>query len=386
MHKHEVAPDHMYFSSDYFAMTNAAQEDLILPLLSASLKIHTRFKAAIARFPFVDIKGKIGIISQISKGVWPFNKHPELLGCLNKFERMLRALDKRDHYVHQFNVFLLGWQILSALYKKEPELTNGESIKDSLLAWFTASIFHDIGYVLESLPKALLFFEGIYRELELNPLADQFQMLSQETCSTFLPDIKTSLFSNLSPDKCLKSFIEESLDVSPSISSAVLADLANTNNHGLFSALLFLKSLPDSYFHPTNRNRKKLSRVASAICLHSINPTHIQSEFFNAKKNIYALTLFISDTLQDWSRDYYIDTEWPTFMLKSICSTESKIEMSILIKNADWSDPVIKKIKDAVNAKKKVLEQLNTSLYSLDLVVTYSSVNGYINESIHLKF
>jgi len=93
-----------------------------------------------------------------------FDLPPEFTSYIEEYERREGALqsiaDYRDHFIHPFHVFCLGYRILDrwieALVRKEIErlplyLTENQDPDYNLKACFIASIYHDVGFPSEKL-------------------------------------------------------------------------------------------------------------------------------------------------------------------------------------------------------------------------------------------
>ena len=70
---------------------------------------------------------------------------------IHRFESVLLLdPDYRDHFLHQFQVFLLGALIIDKLYNTEPVRSFEESCGCKLeLAWLAASTYHDFNYAIQ---------------------------------------------------------------------------------------------------------------------------------------------------------------------------------------------------------------------------------------------
>jgi hypothetical protein len=76
-----------------------------------------------------------------------------MLGQFQKHEGVLYAIPYyRDHFVHAFHVFCLGYLILNHWWKPEVRFlcpANAKDEEQTLKRWFIASIQHDIAYPVE---------------------------------------------------------------------------------------------------------------------------------------------------------------------------------------------------------------------------------------------
>jgi hypothetical protein len=81
------------------------------------------------------------------------DKFSSVFSKFQKHEGVLYALPNyRDHFIHMFHVFTLGYLILNSLWKNGISISeeNDENKKTALLkSWFLASIQHDIAYPIQ---------------------------------------------------------------------------------------------------------------------------------------------------------------------------------------------------------------------------------------------
>jgi hypothetical protein len=88
-----------------------------------------------------------------------YNCIPEVLypDVLSKLETLLKEMNPhyRDHYIHQFQVFLLGELIIDILYKNKKIEKN---IDELCKGWMLASTFHDVNYPVQEHDKFMRDF------------------------------------------------------------------------------------------------------------------------------------------------------------------------------------------------------------------------------------
>jgi hypothetical protein len=157
----------------------------------------------------------------------------------------------RDHFLHEFQVFLLGAIIIDSLYNTQPvrdfEKATGSRIED---AWLAASTYHDFDYAIQNYEDWMQEFfaqflhvkDGVPVSLNLEGVVVRDDFLSK------LKDICATINYNL--DDCMVRFIFE---------KAVLE-----RNHAALATLSFLNR-----FKRNNLLTKPaINRATLAIFLH----------------------------------------------------------------------------------------------------------------------
>ncbi len=217
----------------------------------------------------------------------------------------------RDHFVHQFNVFLTGYKIIDLLGTESIDVLDSEETNhfcNIYRIWFLCSLFHDIVYTIEKmdewLPTSLQRFLGVGKDEEEkwssvynhNVLNwDKFYMLNKDhfaemkdyyVCSNVDTGKKISFQS-------LSGLFDEGI-------------LGNKKNHGTMSALWLLRqnapkeTVDDDLLAGTEKKARVIA--ATAIALHtsdtlkSIHPKIIFDKF------PIPFLLMLCDNLCEWGR------------------------------------------------------------------------------------
>lgn len=221
---------------------------------------------------------------------------------------LLRNPEYRDHFLHQFQVFLLGAYIIDKLYGnnekciREYNKNYNCSIEE---AWLLASTYHDFNYSIQryDLWSKEFFSQALNTKCKLSDLKldtafirENFLLKTRDLCDAL------------------------SLKMDHGVTNFFFEEAVTERNHGLLSALSMLKLLENS-------NGKKISRegqiqVAVAIALHDYN---IWAAFANLKdgnlplwyenfakeehlknlefiKHPLVFLLIFCDTVQEWGR------------------------------------------------------------------------------------
>jgi hypothetical protein len=225
----------------------------------------------------------------------------------------------RDHFFHAIEVCFLGhlllltkdqngqylWQHVAANLRnarhsgkwlKEPGEKKPESpntLEDVLRQWYLASLFHDVGYVIQ-------VFSAATKMLEFYPHASEMKVFQEA--------LKRS-HKNLS-DSIRKSEIASILELSE------IQDLGE--DHGVIAAI-HLKSLIDKL--SKDKYPGNYFPAIRAIGLH--NERHAKVSF---QKDPLGVLLILCDTIQEWNRPHLRFTTAPSMLLARLMGKEEELE------------------------------------------------------------
>lgn len=186
------------------------------------------------------------------QSLWQSRFQMEYPDIQKSFEAVLQLdLEYRDHFLHEFQVFLLGALIIDRLYDTPPirsfEKLSGSTLED---AWLAASTYHDFNYPVEKcegwmkeLFKQFLHIKnGVPVSLNLEGVVvrDDFLSKMKDICATI----------NYNMDDCIVRFVFE---------KAVLE-----RNHAALATLSFLNKFENNSWLTTPAT----NQAALAIFLH----------------------------------------------------------------------------------------------------------------------
>jgi hypothetical protein len=210
----------------------------------------------------------------------------------------------RDHFIHQYQVFLLGYYIIRMLNTLEKpfhedycrslnlDIADEEKEKIADIAWLITSTFHDIAYPLEKikrwLPKIIVDFlgeegKGITPEVPVEKIFFQSQ-----TYLNFVNEI-AAFFSEM--------------DFFPGIREAdfrawLQGEVASSKDHGVLGSLILMK--------PGFLSKKEIILPSAlAIALHKRLGLKVKSKGGKISYDRFPLffLLLYCDLVQEWNRD-----------------------------------------------------------------------------------
>lgn len=227
-----------------------------------------------------------------------FKKHEELL--------LYGLSDFRDHFMHQFHVFVSGYIIINLIgfdkfkekIQKSMNKALGKSVEISdfnvLRIWFLVSFFHDHAYIFEKIQKELgNFFESTFNE-EFNIYLNWDQMLKTKSkFPTYLTNLQ-SFFSKqegTNPDAIIKNYLDS---------------IINTHDHGVLSALLLLNYYSEyKNINPNHGNIKDDCLYAAfAISVHNRYENLMEDNLMQISFETFPIAFLLSfcDIAQSFGR------------------------------------------------------------------------------------
>lgn len=234
-------------------------------------------------------------------------------GFLKKFEPILlhifagEKMPYRDHYLHQFQVFLLGIYIIDKLYSIDKEIFPPQKERQLLeKQWLVASSFHDVLYPVQLYDEwSQGFFEEILGiEVGASDLKSQFidktllasmGYLITSLCKTHF---KKDLYANwLASEKPLIKFFYERI--------------TTDKHHCVLGGLSLLKKAIEEVKN-TDLLNKVFIPAALAICLHHVEvwgelkEKHGLSEI-KLDNDPLAFLLLYCDCVQEWGRPFGVE-------------------------------------------------------------------------------
>ncbi len=201
------------------------------------------------------------------------------LDFFRDFESLLKLdLERkyRDHFLHQFQVFLLGTRIIDDLYDTISEIystsLSGKAIDHAVeLAWLAASTFHDFAYPVERYSQ---WDEELFRRLLGAPSPTSLQLeriFVEEGFVEYLDQIASHL-DRAADNSCGKWCYGQETMVNEKLRRFLMAKIVRDKNHGVLSAVAWLKKVRSDKH--TARNEQFMTWIAApaatAMALHDM--------------------------------------------------------------------------------------------------------------------
>ena len=236
------------------------------------------------------------VLDKIKKLWVKSEKETGLFDTVEKFEEVLKGMrdrDYRDHFIHSFNVFLLGYYILNRL-----DMTQSESMSNDVdLSWMLAATFHDVAYTIQEMEfwvnQLIWEFLGINPNLSIN--------VAQILPITY-PDFM-KIISSWHKGHCQSALEYYRIDsIDWTFLNEMNASLTQRKDHGVLGALMLAHLLAIRHgFLPREGVYGNFLYNHVPAC-HAISVHHMSAVKVSFEKHPLAFLLILCDELQDEGR------------------------------------------------------------------------------------
>jgi len=286
--------------------------------------------------------------TNLIKTLWsnciPKVPYPDIL---SKFESLLKEMNPhyRDHYIHQFQVFLIGELIIDILNKNKKLERN---IDELCKGWMLASTFHDVNYPVQEHDKFMKeFFDQTLGNHQFGLLDFKNNYVDCKFSSSI--ELILGFMQNCFIDKDTPILTTETMNL---IREFFYYRVTLSKNHGILSALGLMKKLEnhldlhkviipasaaiafhdDDIWHPLKgiKGERKDDNTTRFESLINLSPL----KRIDFTKHPLVFLLILCDNIQDWGR-HYKDSERETqvkeanFKLKNIEYTSNKVTIQL---------------------------------------------------------
>jgi hypothetical protein len=309
--------------------------------------------------------------NEVFTDLWPNYIGPNYTDFLKIFEPSLQYISAetrakgdpiyRDHYLHQFQVFLLGLPIIDKFYDR----LKTDTLPNPELSWLIATSFHDIAYPVQKFDYwSENFFKDVFKldrtpsilELKTNFIDEKFL-----ACMGYL-------ISELCPKHLNHPISPHWADCEDDYVQFFYRKITDEKNHGVMSSISLLKIIQ------SETNKKKIEKAmgkkyetalkqvilpsALAIALHDDKVWN--AELFDLKKqknkknqqrnflknlefdkDPLSFLLIFCDSVQEWGRPSKSEESAKEnfgmkFYLKNFDCTQDKVDIKL------WTPDCIK--------------------------------------------
>jgi hypothetical protein len=388
----------------YPQLTADSEKCLIQPLLENNIFKSRTINRYFASYPSAKEGEKADVICKIMEDIW---KEEKLFKTFKSFDFFLATSGKRGHFVHQFEVYLLGLNFILYFHGKDNlfHLKYGlESLDQVIFAWLITASAHDFGYSVEGAHKIFTKLSKLYKNFGLEYLSDKLnvgefkEIIKKEgdfskiyirkessTLTGSFLDIKSLVL------KSIKNSLSLSLNEAVKLESTFIKD----NRHGYVSALLLSRILLADLIGKNELNHvikswkyKSLGLAAGAIAIHNLDSNSETETSLIPKikyeKNPLAYLLFIVDNIQDWSRTLFRDENFPEYKLEKYSLSNNDMRLEYAVIHTDWNDEAKQSVDDFLKAKSLILKKLKkpTNPFGLNISLHFHGNNNNIYQPI----
>jgi ribosomal protein S15P/S13E len=267
-----------------------------------------------------------------------------MISLFKEFEPILfKDTSYRDHFLHQFQVFLLGVPIISLFREiiEKPYQSIGDNKYrfDLDYTWLLTSTFHDIGYPIQKVDSWMNTFFKAYLNIEYMPVYNNLNIDSILWNRNYMEHIDqlASIYA-----KRIGSDNKNSID---NFRRIILKELIEKKNHGILSAICLLDRVSNPKTNEKesiNLQDKPVYNAALAIALHDKNIfLNKEIPLISFEKNPLIFLLIYSDTVQEWGRPLSSDISFynkHTPILEGFTISKDTKEISCVIKYNNSKD------------------------------------------------
>ncbi len=392
-----------------FNLKVSAEQKLIASLLELKLFKDPHIQRLISAYPAILPERASEAIREIMSEIWPKTDN-NLFPVFEKFEYFLFASGKRGHFVHQFEVFLLGLSCISVLTKKSgkvKDIFHFEELDMVIETWLITSTTHDFGYPMQVASTITGKLSILYKDFDMLALADKFGSIALKNLIQKETELLNLLFSKKN------KFLLEKLDITEIVADSItntlkidkeqvtllIHEFTENENHGYVGSLilcrLLLKRLitqHEDYDKLINSsNFKSLKFALGAIALHALpsDKEDIVKEI-SFDKNPFAFLLFVIDNLQEWSRPI-IDNDnkdWPIYNLRNFSSSNDNITLEYVLSHDNWSNATTQLVMESHNKKRKLLDTLKkpSTVVGVSFNTIFKKVSGEKIDAFEIVF
>ena len=404
----------MFTSSQYISpqlfknFNQRAEKDLIAGILGHPELEGKYIQRRLASYPFVGLISQGQLITELLMKLWP-EEFEDLIKTVKSFESFLGGIRKRGHFVHQFEVFVLGLNIIS----KIEELTdkNGWAPafgdrKTIFLRWLMTSTVHDFGYPLEAADDLSKELAKLYKSMGFNDTSAIFADLAKQPKASLAsgnkPVSQQIERKNLDDEFDVSDFVIESIKIELGLSSEESEHLKKAlevqANHGYVSAVLLGNNMVSSLIEKhgswecvkQDEAFKSLGCCLSAIALHALEEkterSYIRKISFDTNAMTYLLHLI--DNIQEWSRGTTENhTKYPNYNLTSYSASGRTINLKYFLQHNNWTPEMVSDTK--VFLKKKEmrinLPNLPKTKIGLKILIEYHNNDNDLFDPITVE-
>jgi hypothetical protein len=366
----------------YEFLTESTVADLLLPILdnADALGVSTlKAQRHLALYPSINHHQRPEIISEILCSILETEEIP-FISSFKTFESLLGAVGKRDHFTHQFEVYLLGMNLLLGLsecVKKKLATTSkfreqlSQDLPSVALLWLVTSVFHDIGYPVQETASLLNEFSVLFQSYNLkilsqtllqnNPVEGEEEAVAKEIANTLKDGIRRSLASRRGNSQAEIEIIEE-----------IVQEITNSQNHGYIGGLLLYSIFRKSGKQWQKKIESGLPDAMSAVAMHDLKQKH--AWYLSFDTNPYAYLLFLLDNLQDWGRSNASSGKFADFHLVGFHQEACTMNLYIEATHELWNKDTEKAIKKFIIDKIELLSAPNkpSTEFGFKIIINYA--------------
>jgi hypothetical protein len=361
-----------------------ARRGLLAPFLDQKLSpwnshIQKPLERLLAAYPYVQGPEHMSkAIGEIMKEIWTLGSPAMTFDTFRKFEGFLVSSGYRGHFIHQFEVYLLGLNLLMASCKMADK--NNIKYGDSVALaqnWLICAMGHDLGYPIQSARNITAKMSILYSDLGCPELSRNIKMSGDSSYTEHEERLLYMQYGQADDSiegrflflpRVVTQAVHETLGL---INDKTAKDLVNSlikkDNHGIVSALMLARAKaeelvnskervdPTDYFLSKEEKSDGFKKALAAVSLHDVNTEPNPLSGLRFWDNPLAILLYLADNLQDWLRTYIPEERSWDYCLTDFNNNIEDISMKCNLLPTQAMDNQKEKFKEEINRKRKTL-------------------------------
>ncbi len=319
-----------------------------------------------------------------------------------EIDKFMSIRNKRGHHRHQFEVYLLGLNMLY-IHWINIESSDREKIFGTtdicIMAaiWRSTSLGHDIGYPVEESQSLLDNLASLFSKIEFMNVSAVINNVKALIIDAVNEDIKGAGSSNYPTiiDHCVQKSLKSSESCIQTKYPFCFIDGNDVLHieHGYASCIIILMSLCKSFCLGSDNIEKikqhehweSIWRILGAISLHTIKSESeeiLQKISFD--HNPYAYILYIVDNIQDWGRTLFPHpaAKFADCKLSNAEICDNEINLIITFLHDEWSQDIENESIRHINLVTSCISMLCNARKKYKLNIKYIVHSYSISKSI----
>lgn len=385
-------------------LSETAERILISNLLKMDYFKSPWIQRRLASYPLAIEAEKDVLILELLGYLWKIPPSDRLFSVFKDFDKVFTILDKKGHFIHQFEVFLLGWHLINQLLEKDRKeifksiFGNHKRIFNS---WLFASTAHDFGYPLQLAKDLAKKFSELYNKIHMRELSTKYNKLSKnqnikienELCFFKIHDKDNKTEKLIDIESFILDGIESSIEGNKEDALSI-QKILRKNDHGYISAMILLRTYIDFLSKEKGLNFESehwriddLKLVCASIALHNI-PLRYEKylEMISFNLNPYAYLLILIDNLQEWHRSMRLSDKYPSYNLRTFETKSDSISLFYILLHENWTKKMKNDTIKSLSEKAKLINLLKRPhpSFNFNISIKFQSNEGHLFDPISI--
>lgn len=403
-----------------------AEINIIEGILDCPFLRKTKVRKRLALLPNADREQRIRNICEIFDYLMDPREELKFFEFFKQLDYYLTASGKRAHFVHTFEVYLIGLRLIREIIQDRSwrtQIFGTSSLRFVFNCWLITCASHDLGRPLEEASKIALKLSELYEKYNFDKTSEAFKAVSAaDLVGKELALTKYKLDAEgpeIDIEEILGSCLGNTLGIDRAQGIEIARRMREAGNHGYISGAILLRNWTGRIKKISRvgriRNRKR-EEVANkpyitslmnieekcpnywkmivlslgGVLAHSIDklgdPDLVSK--IKLETNPYAFILFLVDNLQDWDRPAISDENWPFYYLADFNVHDKAMYLKYVARHETWDDDVKTRCLTALHNKKLLLTALTniTNVLGYQVGIQFTSDRDLFDDTFEISF